>query len=215
MMKTISPRISRYIIALMLAPSLLSGCSGIKTYKNTLANNFHIKIETDSGSMFSKLRTAVDIYRVDAECKTEYEGTVQLKNTSVEVGIPSDRLSYLVFVFAKSGFLSNSSSMMSYDAMLKPRAGYNYDVKVTYMDDIYNVVMYETRPDKKKGREIELKGLNDCKAFLKILLLEIHMILYMPLHIPDFLPFRLYAIRYNRILLNPLLIVSCGTTNIL
>lgn len=166
-MKAITPTIRRYIIALILAPSLLSGCSGIKTYPNALTKNLQIKIETDSGSMFSKVRTAVDIYRVDAECKTVYEGTVQLKNTSVEVGIPSDRLSYLVFVFANSGFLSNSSSMMSYDAMLKPHAGYNYDVKVTYMDDIYNVVMYETRPGKKKGREIELKGLNDCKAFKK------------------------------------------------
>lgn len=166
-MKAITPTIRRYIIALILAPGLLSGCSGIKTYPNTLTKNLQIKIETDSGSMFSKVRTAVDIYRVDAECKTEYEGTVQLKSSSVEVGIPSDRLSYLVFVFANSGFFSSSSSMMSYDAMLKPRAGYNYDVKVTYMDDIYNVMMHEKRPGKKKGREIELKGLNDCKAFKK------------------------------------------------
>jgi hypothetical protein len=161
-MKAITPLIRRYIISLALAFGLLSGCSGIKTYQNTLTNNLHINTETDSGSMFSKVRTAVDIYRVDAECKTEYEGTVQLKKPSVEIGIPSDRLSYLVFVFANSGFFSNSSSMMSYDALLKPRAGYNYDVKVTYIGNIYNVVMHETHPRNKKGREIELKGLNAC-----------------------------------------------------
>ena len=165
MMKAITRMMIRHIIVSLLAFSLLSGCSGIKTYPNTLANNFHVKTETDSGSMFSKVRTAVDIYRVNADCKTEYEGTVQLKDPSVEVGIPSGRLNYLVFVFASSGFLSSSSSTITYNALLKPRAGYNYDVKVSYIDDIYNVVIRETHPRKKRSREIELKDLNACETF--------------------------------------------------
>jgi hypothetical protein len=145
--------------------SLLMGCSGIKTYPNTANKNFHIKTETDSGSMLSKVRTAVNIYRVDADCKTEYEGTVQLKSRSVDIGIPAERLSYLVFVFSSSGFLSSSSSTITYDGLLKLNADYLYDVKVSYVDDIYNVVIRETDPRNKKSREIELKDLNECDSF--------------------------------------------------
>ena len=74
-----------HIIILLFVFSLVIGCSGIKTYPNTTNKNFHMTTETDSGSMLSKVRAAVDIYRVDADCKTEYEGTVQLKNPSVVV----------------------------------------------------------------------------------------------------------------------------------
>jgi hypothetical protein len=164
MLETVAYMMNRYVI-LLLAYSLLAGCSGIKTYQNTLDKNLHIKTETHSGSMFSKVRAAVDIYRVDADCKTEYEGTVQLKNPSVDVGIPSSRLSYLVFVFASSGFLSGSSSTITYNTLLKPHVGYNYDIKVSYIDDIYNVVIRETDPRMKKSREIEFKDLNDCGSF--------------------------------------------------
>jgi len=165
MLETLTHMLNRHIIVLLLALSLLAGCSGIKTYQNTIYKNLHIKTETDSGSMFSKVRAAVDIYRVDAECKTEYEGTVQLKNPSVDVGVPSSRLSYLVFVFARSGFLSSSSSTITYNTLLKPRVGYNYDIKVSYINDIYNVVIRETHPRNKKSREIELKSLNACDSY--------------------------------------------------
>ncbi len=153
------------IIILLFLFNLLIGCSGIKTYPNTANKNFYITTETDSGSMLSKVHTAVDIYRVDADCKTEYEGTVQLKSSSVDVGIPPERLSYLVFVFARSGFLSSSSSTITYGGLLKLHADYRYDVKVSYLDGIYNVVIRETNPNKKKSREIELKDLSECGSF--------------------------------------------------
>ncbi len=155
----------QHIIILLFVFNLLIGCSGIKTYPNTADKNFHITTETDSGSVLSKVRTAVDIHRVDADCKTEYEGTVQLKSSSVDIGIPPGRLSYLVFVFSSSGFFSSSSSTITYGGLLMPGADYLYDVKVSYVDDIYNVVIRETNPRKKKSREIELKDLNDCASF--------------------------------------------------
>lgn len=165
MLHTLTNRMNWHVIVLLLLFSLLTGCSGIKTYPNTLYKNLHIKTQTDSGSMFSKVRAAVDIYRVDADCKTEYEGTVQLKNPSFDVGIPADRLTYLVFVFSSSGFLSSSSSTITYNTLLRPRVGYDYDINVSYIDDIYNVVIWETHPRKKKSREIELKELNACDSF--------------------------------------------------
>jgi hypothetical protein len=151
---------SRRFVILMLACGLLAGCSGIKTYPNTLDKNLRVRTEADSGSFFSKVRAAVDIYRVDADCKTEYEGTVRLDEQSVAVGIPSGRVSYLVFVFARSGFFSRSSSSITYDTLLRPRAGQTYDVGVRYRDDIYNVVIREG-----KGREIRPRDLQDCRSY--------------------------------------------------
>lgn len=146
----------------MLAFVLLFGCAGIKTYPNTPDKNLRVRTATDSGSLFSKVCVAVDIYRVDAECKTEYEGTVQLDARSVDVGIPAGRLSYLVFVFARSGFLSRSSSATTYDTLLMPRTGQTYDVSVRYRDDIYNVVIREANS---WGRVIGPKNLQDCRSY--------------------------------------------------
>jgi hypothetical protein len=165
MLDSFSYMMNRQLIILLWAYSVLAGCSGIKTYQSPQHKNLHIKTETDSGSIFSKVRAAVDIYRVDADCKTEYEGTIQLKTLYVNVGIPSSRLSYLVFVFSSSGLLSSSSSTITYNTLLKPRVDYNYDIKVSYINDIYNVAIRETDPRMKKSREIELKDLNDCGSF--------------------------------------------------
>ena len=165
MLGTITYMMKRHIIILLSIYSLLAGCSWIKTYQSPQHKNLHIETETDSGSIFSKVRAAVDIYRVDADCKTEYEGTVQLKTPSINLGIPSNRLSFLVFVFARSGVLSSTSSTITYSTLLLPRIDYYYNIKVSYIDDIYNVVILETDPPKKKSREIERKDLNDCGSF--------------------------------------------------
>ena len=122
----------------------------------------HIRTETDSGSVFSKVRAEVDIFSVKADCTTEYQGTVKLNGPSIEVGIPSDRLSYTVFVFSNSSFLANSRSSISHATLLKPRAGYTYDIKVSYIDDIYNVAVHEAHPGKTAGREIERIDLSAC-----------------------------------------------------
>lgn len=161
-MKTFTNVTLRCVAGLLLAAGLLAGCSGLRPYPNTLDKNLRIRTETDSGSMFSKVRAEVDIFRVSADCKTEYQGTVKLNGPSVEVGIPSNKLSYLVFVFSKSSFLANSRSSISHETLLRARAGYNYEVKVSYSDDIYDVAIKEMHPRKSKGREIELRDLSAC-----------------------------------------------------
>ena len=148
--------------ALVAAAVLLSGCSGIKTYPNDLPKNLQVRTEATSGSAFSSMRVALHIHQVDASCRTEYQGTVQLNEPSIGVGVPSGRMSYLVFTFSGSSFLGGSSSSTRYETLLQPRAGYTYEARARYKDGIYHVEIRENDPRRSASREIERRTLADC-----------------------------------------------------
>ncbi len=159
---------NRHVCAALLAAGLLAGCSGIKNYPDTLPKNLRIH------ATVSKVQAELHIHRVDPSCQTEYQGTVQLDRPSVEVGIPSGRQSLVAFTFSSSSFLSGSSSSVRYDTLLSsssvrydtlltPRAGYTYDVKVSYLDNIYSVTIREIDP-RGSSREIGRRDLSACKA---------------------------------------------------
>jgi hypothetical protein len=156
--------VGRYLAAVLIAVVVLSGCSGVRPYPNTLEKNLVIRTEADSGSIFSKVSAAVDIFSVTADCQTEYLGTVDLKGPSVKVGIPSDQLSYMVFVFSNSSFLGSSQSTISHETLLEARRGHNYDISVNYIDDIYNVAINEKDPRNPDGRKIAVRDISACKA---------------------------------------------------
>ena len=153
----------RCVAGWLLGASLVAGCSGIKTYPDTLEKNLHITTEAASGSAFSRMRVALHIHQVDANCRTEYQGTVQLNEPSDQIGVPSDRLSYLVFSFSSATFLGGSGSSISYETLLWPRAGHAYDARASYADSIYHVEIRETDPRRSAGREIERRSLDDCR----------------------------------------------------
>lgn len=148
-------------IATALLIGLLSGCSGIKPYPNELEKNLHMRTSTDSGSIFSRVRASLSILRVDAQCRTEYEGTVDLRNGAADVGVPVDRWSYLIFDFSSSGLFSGNSTIKQ-ATLLKPRTGYRYDVEVIYRDEMYNIAIHEVRAGSTGDREITLRGLDAC-----------------------------------------------------
>jgi len=147
--------------ALIAAAVLLGGCSGIKTYPNDLPKNLQVRTEASSGSAFSSMRVALHIHAVDARCQTEYQGSVQLDAPSIDVGLPSGRMSYLIFTFAGSSLLGGSSSTR-HDTLLQPRAGYSYDARVRYKDGIYHVELRESGVRGRAGREIERRPFADC-----------------------------------------------------
>lgn len=153
----------RWLAPVMLI-GLLTGCSGQFTYPNTFDKNLRIHTTTDSGSVFSSVRAAVGIYRVDAGCKIEYQGTLDLDDQEMSVGIPSGRPTYLVFEFANNSFLANSRRSITYDTLLNPAHGRRYDVEVSYHDDIYNVAIRETRPGDTMARDVERRDLRTCST---------------------------------------------------
>lgn len=157
-----TPRLAILLWGIALAQ--LAGCagSGRKPYADESAvKNLSVRTATSTGSAFTSVRAALDVYGVDAQCRPQYLGTVELGQPSVAVGIPGDRWSYLVFDFMSSGFLGGTRSSISRETLLKPRAGHHYEIDASYRDDIYDVVLRERSP---RGvlRELPLLDLASC-----------------------------------------------------
>jgi hypothetical protein len=148
--------------AALLAAGLLAGCAGLKTYPDTAPKNLLIRTETSSGSVLAKVRAAVHVHLVDANCRTEYQGTVELGEASVRVGLPVNRVSLVAFVFNSSATFGGSSGSVRVEHLLKPRAGYTYEANVSYVDSIYHVVLREIDPRRSASREIDRKSTKGC-----------------------------------------------------
>ena len=153
-----------FIIFSICIGTLLAGCSGIKTYPNALDKNLSVHTVTDSGAWFSRVRAAVDIHRVGEDCRLDYEGTVQLVDPQIDIGLPPHRRSYLVFVFDTSSFLGNRSGTITYETLMRPLPTYRYEAAVTYKNDIYHVAMREIAPNQSTSRELNRLALRDCRA---------------------------------------------------
>lgn len=154
--------VRRVVVGLMVVAGALAGCSGKYTYPNTLAKNLYIETTTDSSSVFSSVRAAMGVYRVDEHCRIEYQGTVDLDSSSISVGIPAGKPSYLVFEFASSNFLASSRRSITYETLLVPVAGRDYRLEVSYVDDIYNVHIRESQSGEIATRKIPRRDLHSC-----------------------------------------------------
>jgi len=136
---------------------LLSGCSTIKLYKAELPQNLEVNSRIES------VEATLDIYSVGKKCETEYLGTVALDRDILKLGIATGQASYLVVGFAGSSFWGNSSSYTSYDITLLPRKAHRYEIAVSYIDEIYNVDLYEINQNTGKKRELTDKDLQNCR----------------------------------------------------
>ena len=133
----------RPITLIVALSSLLVACSGLKTYRSDYQKNLFIATDTETRGWFSGVDASLDIYQMQGDCDVDYQGTVILRDSLVEVGVPAEQAAYLVFRFERSEFLSNTQSAIGYNAALYSVDGFVYDVNVTYRDNIYNVEVQE------------------------------------------------------------------------
>jgi hypothetical protein len=148
---------------LPLVAALLAACSGIKTYPDVQPRNLKIHGEASSGSVFSTVRASVHIHRIDAKCQSDYLGTVRVEERTADVGIPAGRTSLLAVTFFSSSILSYSNSSTRYETLLTPRPGYSYDMKISYAEDIYSVMLREIDPRGSRAHEIARVSPDSCK----------------------------------------------------
>jgi hypothetical protein len=151
-------------VAAAAALAVACGCSTQSAYRSSALDNVFVTAAIDSGSRFSSMRGVVHVHEVDAACRTQYLGTVELNGTAVALGLPAERASYLVFTFQGSSLLGGNTSTTSVGTLLKPRAGMRYEFAVTYRDSIYNVAVREADPRKGSSRELARRELARCNA---------------------------------------------------
>ena len=145
-------------IAVVLFTALLvAGCaSNIKQYRIELPHNLEIISNTES------VETTLHIYSLSNQCETDYLGTVDINASGLELGIETGRPSYLEVGFASSSFWGNSSSYIDYGITLLPRKAYRYEVAVSYVDNIYNVIVFEISRATEAKREMQDQELQIC-----------------------------------------------------
>lgn len=151
-------RLNFNLLALLSITLLASGCSSTKLYKDVLTHNLEVNSKTDS------VEVTLDIYSVGMQCESEYLGSVALDKNSIELGIAMEKPSYLIVGFSSSSFWSNSSGLISYDFTLLPRKAFRYEVDVSYIDTIYNVIVYEVSQLTDEKREMEATELRNCQS---------------------------------------------------
>jgi hypothetical protein len=112
-----------------------------------------------------RVRTALSVYRVDDRCELELEGVVNIDQPTVSVGIPAGRWSYLDFTFSdpSPSLAGAPASSVSRETLFRPRAGYRYDIAVTYKKDIYHVGIREVPLRGGAGREVEFRDIRACR----------------------------------------------------
>jgi hypothetical protein len=150
------------VFVLPVVVALLSACSGITAYHSDLEKNLRIEAKTGSGSIFHKLDIGVHVYNVDAKCQLAYQGTIRLDDSPADVGVPVNMQIYLEFYFAESAMFSDPSSVIKYGIYLRPLPAQEYDAEVSYVDDLYNVRLWEKQRGSTSNRAVERWPQDDC-----------------------------------------------------
>lgn len=145
--------------AALLSATLAAGCASDKRYAALPEQNLVIRADIQSG-----VRAVLGVHAVDAKCELAYEGSVPLEQPVVRVGIPSGRPSLLLFRFATSSFLGSRQGAVDRETLLRPRPGATYDIRVTYKNDLYDVVIRESVSPGGQGRDVPLAALRACAA---------------------------------------------------
>jgi hypothetical protein len=125
----------------------VSACSSTSPYTSSSPDNLSIKTEIRKGTAW------MNVYEVNNACATKYMGTVDLEGAKVKVAIPINKPSYLLFTFADASLFAGSSRS-SYGIYLTTRAGYQYDATVSYVDDMYTLMIHEQNTRGGDRREI-------------------------------------------------------------
>ncbi len=139
--------------AAALLAALLAACGSTSPYRYEGENNLEVRPQ------LSKARASLHIHRLDAQCRTQYEGSLQL-DRPLELALPPGRPSLLIVGFDTSSFFGGARSTAR-QYMLTPRAGYRYRLEVRYKDGLYDVAAVELAPG---GRARALELAAECAA---------------------------------------------------
>jgi hypothetical protein len=151
----------RTLCAGLLFALSVCGCSGLKSYPNTLEKNARIHVRTEGGTLLSRIGIELDLYSVDPACAAQYLGTVELNDSTIELGLPLDQKMRLAYVFSRDALLGTSGTTVI-EMMVTPRRGERYEFDVAYLKEGYTATGRVFPAGAAPSRDIEHSRLRDC-----------------------------------------------------
>jgi hypothetical protein len=142
----------------LLLVALSAGCSSLKPYPTDPGGNLAVRTQMDS-----QVRAVLHIHRVDAQCRTEYQGTVPLDRPSVSLDVPVGQTSYVAVTFDTSSFLGGSRST-NVGTLLAPRSGSRYELSARYREGIYDLAVAESDARGRERRTLPRLDLSSCRT---------------------------------------------------
>ncbi|HEY5993586.1 MAG TPA: hypothetical protein VIU46_03200 [Gallionellaceae bacterium] len=131
-------------LALLAAALLaLGGCAHVdKAYESTTDKNFHIHADVDNSD---SNRAFIYVYDINAECKRDYLGAIELEENQhdVEYGLPVGKKLVLEIEFVMAG--GNTVVRDSRQYPLQTRSGQDYYADVRYKSRMFKASMAEGR----------------------------------------------------------------------
>lgn len=145
--------------------SLLLGCSSkpqIKKYPNIYAKNISINVEVDTPTGFfsKKLDVAVGVNDVNKDCSTQYKGRVKLSNGENKLGLKTGKSTFIIIEIVTNSYSSTSSSFKR-GTLIRPKKGSTYNIVMNYVDNMFDLRLYEIRKSKRK--QLNIIPLSACK----------------------------------------------------
>jgi hypothetical protein len=147
----------RSAVAVVVVGLCVAACGGTQPYRYDGTQNVALRTELDSG-----VRATLHVHAVDASCQAAYQGSVPLSQPSLMVAIPPEGLAYLDVTFDSSSLLAGSRSM-SAGTLVRPRAGYRYEVAVAYRKNQYQLTVREVDTGG-RSRELTRRELGACRG---------------------------------------------------
>ena len=104
----------------------------------------------------------VDVYLLNKQCEGPYQGSYWTSKKLGEIGLKENQQTLLKFNFLSSHWLKGKHSN-SIEALVSPRAGYRYVAHMSYIDDAFDVEIFEINQKTRKQRAIDIVAFYSCK----------------------------------------------------
>lgn len=147
------------IICFIISFGLLAGCSNLKSYSTSLADNFIITLDKKSDP---GIEGRVDVYLLNKQCEGPYQGSYWVSKKPGKIGLKENHQTLLEFNFLSSHWLKGKHSNVI-GVLMIPRAGYRYVAHMSYIDDAYDLEIFEINRKTRKRRAIDIVGIHSCK----------------------------------------------------
>lgn len=131
----------RPAIASFLVGAILLGCASTPRYTSSHDENVTINVDVEGGGLFTSVDVVAGVNDLGADCQPHYRGMVELSPGANPIGLAPGVLTYLMVEVAHSR--PGASGSYGRGTVLRPLPGKQYEVDVTYHDDMYDFRLFE------------------------------------------------------------------------